>query len=168
MGRPFKYTPEQLEQKFKEYVIWNKENNKFYKRELLKSGERAGEIVDVDVTPPLTIVGFCVFCEISKAIFFEWLSDINNPLFDISMRIREQIEHNQISGAALDIFNPSIVARLNGLSDTVNVESNLQPVINIALPNFAPNFVTLQENNIQDVEFTEVKPLELTDLNTDE
>ena len=168
MGRPFKYTPEQLEQKFKEYVIWNKESNKFYKRELLKSGERAGEIVDIDVTPPLTIVGFCVFCDISKAIFFEWLSDNNNPLFDISMRIREQIEHNQISGAALDLFNPSIVARLNGLTDTVNIESNLQPVINIALPNFAPNFAKLQENNIQEVEFTEVKPIELTELNTNE
>jgi hypothetical protein len=36
------------------------------------------------------------------------------------------------------------------------------------LPNFAPNFGSLQENNIQEVEFTEVKPLELTELNTDE
>lgn len=164
-GRPFKYTPEQLEQKFKDYIHWNKTENKFYKRELLKSGERAGEIVDVDITPPLTIVGFCVYAEITKAIFFEWLSDSNHILFDIVTRIREQIEHNQIAGASLDLFNPSIVARLNGLNDTINIESNTQPVINISLPGIGSNFTQLKESNPIDIEYQEVKAIELTDLN---
>ena len=135
MGRPYKYTPEQLEQKFIDYIQWNKTDNKFYKRELLKSGERAGEIIDIDTTPPLTIVGFCVFCDISTRIFFDWLSDESNELFHISTRIREQIQLNQISGASLELFNPAIIARLNGLNDTINVNTeSTAPIINITMP----------------------------------
>lgn len=137
MGRPYKYTPEQLEQKFIDYIQWNKSENKFYKRELIKSGEKAGEIIDIDTTPPLTIVGFCVFCEISTRIFFDWLCDESNELFHISTRIREQIQLNQVSGACLELFNPSIIARLNGLNDTINVNTEPSaPIISVTFPEF--------------------------------
>lgn len=167
-GRPYKYSPKELQKLFENYVTWNNTENKFYRRELLKGGEHAGKIVDIDLTPPLTIVGFCVFIEVHKATFFDWINDSTNELHDIATYIREQIEQNQISGASLDLFNPSIVARLNGLTDTLQVESNQQPVINIALPNFVNNFGNLSENNVENIEFEAVKPLELTEINIKE
>lgn len=134
-GRPFKFTPNELELQFNNYVVWNKEHNKFFKREMLKSGDRAGEIVDIDTTPPLTIVGFCVFLNINKSTFFDWCANSDNPLNDISIHIREKIELNQLSGACLDLFNPNIVARLNGLNETVDINNTgTAPIINISLP----------------------------------
>jgi len=134
---------------------------------------KTGEQTTLKLKKPLTIQSFILFAKITRQTYLDILNDkeykiYEKDLVDMFTRVHEIIQDNQISGAILNEYNANIVSRINGITDTVNVESNLQPVINIALPNFAPNFVSLQENNIQDVEFKEVKPLELTDLNTDE
>lgn len=134
---------------------------------------KTGEQTTLKLKKPLTIQSFILYANITRQTYLDILNDkeyrVYEPnLVDMFTRVHEIIQDNQISGAILNEYNANIVSRINGLQDTVNVESNMQPVINIALPNFAPNFAVLQENNVQDIDYNEVKPLELTEINTDE
>lgn len=169
MGRPVMHKYETLKPVVDEWLKIGK-NQTFDKIVL---NPKTGEQTTLKLKKPLTIQSFILFAKITRQTYLDILNDkeykiYEQDLVDMFTRVHEIIQDNQISGAILNEYNANIVSRINGLSDTVNVESNLQPVINIALPNFAPDFAKLQENNIQEVEFTEVKPLELTELNTDE
>ena len=133
-GRPLKYTPEQIEQKFAEYVEQNKQCT-FYRNELIKSGERAGDIIRVEVPAPLTIVGFCVFLGIDKSTFYELLENETKGFSNILRACKNYIEQNQLAGAAAGVFNPMIVARLLGLQENQRHEITTPDKITIDLNN---------------------------------
>ena len=133
-GRPLKYTPEEMQQKFLEYIESNK-TNIFYRNELIKSGERAGEIIAVPVQAPLTIVGFCVFLGINKVTFYELLENKDKGFSNILYACKDYIEQNQLAGAAAGVFNPMIVARLIGLADKQQHEVSAPDKITIDLNN---------------------------------
>lgn len=133
-GRPLKYTPEEVERKFVEYVEHNKTCT-FYRNELIKSGDRAGDVIKVEVPAPLTIVGFCVYLGISKETFYEWLGNPDKGFSDILTMCKTFIEQNQVSGAAAGVFNPMIVARLLGLADKQQHELTAPDKITIELNN---------------------------------
>lgn len=121
-GRPLKYTPEEIEAKFWDYVD-NNENRVFYKSELIKSGDRAGEIISVPVRRPLSVVGFCVYAKILKSTFYELLENKDKGFSDTLRTCKEYIEADQIEGAASGLLNPMIISRLNGLTE--KVEANI-------------------------------------------
>ena len=88
-------------------------------------------------------------------------------LFDVFIHIHEAIKDEQITGAALNIYNERIVSKLNGLSETINVQVTEQPVVNINLNALTGNNTkSINENNIQDIEFEELQPIELSQNNT--
>lgn len=118
IGAPFKFTEEELFQKFDQYINWNKTENLMYKKDIVKSGINAGMVIEIPLIPPLTIVGFCVYIKIFKSTFFDWLNNADSPLNNFATRAKEIIEQNQITGATLELYNPQIVARLNGLNET--------------------------------------------------
>lgn len=167
-GRPFKYNAKQIEDLWLKYLEFMK-TQYVLKPELIKSGERAGEQVDIKIRKPLTIISFCHFIDISTVQYFNHINgeykDNEPELFNIFTRVHESIRDEQISGATVNVYNGAIVARLNGLNETINVESNTQPVINISLPGIGSNFTQLKESNPIDIEYQEVKAIELTDLN---
>ena len=133
-GRPLKYTPEQIEQKFAEYVEQNKQCT-FYRNELIKSGERAGEVIRVEVPAPLTIVGFCVFLGIDKVTFYEWLENKEKGLSNITRACKHYIEQDQLAGAAAGVYQPMIIARLLGLQENQRHEIATPDKITIDLNN---------------------------------
>ena len=121
MARPYKYTPQQIWDKFIEYQELNKKN--VYNRpELIKSGDMAGTVVNVELIPPLTIVGFAVHLNVTHKTLCEWFNDTDKEgntteLCEVSTRIRDIIQSDQLSGASVNVFNPAIIARLIGLTD---------------------------------------------------
>ena len=133
-GRPLKYTPEQIEQKFAEYVEQNKQCT-FYRNELIKSGDKAGEVIRVEVPAPLTIVGFCVYLGITKQTFYELLENKDKGFSDILHACKHYIEQNQLAGAAAGVFNPMIIARLLGLQENQRHEIATPDKITIDLNN---------------------------------
>jgi hypothetical protein len=140
MGRPVKYTAEFLAEKYDQYKQWINTQS-FERPELIKSGERAGEVINVLVKKPQTIQGYCLFAGIESKTFYNNLSGTGNEgsiidpiIVQTSIRIRESIQNEQISGATVNIYNPNIVARLNGLTDKQEVSATVkteQVVINI-------------------------------------
>jgi hypothetical protein len=112
-------------------------NNPMYKNELIKSGERAGEQIPVRIDVPPTILGFCLFIGLNKATYYNYINgdsvNLEKELIDIFTCVDDDIKDKQISGATVNLYNGNIVARLNGLNETVNVNTNEQSVINIAI-----------------------------------
>ena len=126
MGRPRSYTPEEWGAKFIEYLeargvkVWNK-------HEGIRGGEMAGTTVKVPHEMPLSIESFCVFAGVHKQTFYNYESDKDNEpysnYFDITTHIREVIESDQIDGATVGAYNPSIIAKRLGLMDKVDYTS---------------------------------------------
>ena len=124
MAAPYKYTADQFKQKFEDYKTWL-EGEKFLRPELIKSGEQAGKVINVEIQSPPDQISFCLFCDIDKQTFYNYCSEEskenNKQLFDIATRVKDWISSKQIRGAISNQYNSAIVARLTGLSDNVNV-----------------------------------------------
>ena len=169
-GAPLKYTAEMLQDFWNEYLDWCQNSTVHKRKELIRSGEMAGQIVEIPLEQPLTLDGFCLFSGISyqtiKGYCSEECEKTDNDLFQISTYICNSIDNYLLTGAYNNTLNPGIVARKLGLNDTINITTE-QPVVNINLNALTgKNNKSLNENNIEDIEFTELDPIELSQNNT--
>jgi len=133
VGAPFKYMPEKLVIKVNEYKEWA-QNQTFEKRML---NPKTGEQTSVYLKCPLTIQQFCLYIGVSYKTFKYYFNaefdnelnetsiKINNELRTIFAHVHEYIQQNQISGAILNEYNGNIVSRINGLTETVHVDTNV-------------------------------------------
>ncbi|NDV79348.1 terminase small subunit [Dysgonomonas sp. 511] len=103
-----------------EYFAWCDENP-LLKKELMRSGERKGELIEVPVSRPYTISGLCVFCQISEATFRSFFR--SDEMCAAALHIQDIIKQNQMEGAIAGIYNSAIVCRL---VDSSNVEEEEQ------------------------------------------
>ena len=169
LGAPIKYNASELLNEFNKYIEYRKTQFDI-KYDCIRSGERAGETIEIKIPKVPSVASFCHFIGITEKTFWNWINnevDISDDLLQLTIRIREEIKDLQLSGAMNGIYNPLIASRINGLNDTLNVQVTEQPVVNINL-----NALTgsankqLNENNIQDVDFIELDPIELSQNNT--
>ena len=119
MGKPKRYTPIELWNVFINYLE-QRDNEFVSKPEMVKGGENAGIIIDVPLKLPLSVESFCVFAEMSKQTFYNYLNK-NLPEYkdylDTSTRIKEIIEQNQIDGASVGLYKENIIGKRLGLSE---------------------------------------------------
>jgi len=169
VGAPFKFTASELLTQFNKYIEYRKTQFDI-KYDCIRSGERAGETIEIKIPKVPSVASFCHFIGITEKTFWNWINDevnISDELLQLTIRIREEIKDIQLSGAMNGIYNPLIASRINGLNDTVNVQVTEQPVVNINLNALTGNTnKQLNENNIEDIEFTELQPIELSQNNT--
>ena len=135
-GRPFVYeTGEQLEIAANEYFNKCDNNTRWKRTDFIKSGERAGELVDINLPTPYTIEGLCLHLKISTQTFYNYLdADMSPKLFDSASRIRDKVREQHLSGAMSGLFNPVIVSRIQGLRDNLDVTTDgvkIQPITNL-------------------------------------
>lgn len=115
-GSELHYTnPDKLLSKAFEYFAWC-EDNPWYKKELMRSGDRKGDIVEVPIHRPYTLVGLCVYCGISEQTFCNF--EATEQFRDVTVHIRDIIKQNQLEGAVAGAYNSNLVIRLLGLSDS--------------------------------------------------
>lgn len=137
MARPFKFKdPKEVWDLYQRYLIHLSENP-MYRNELIKSGERAGEQIPVRVDVPPNIWGFCLFANIDRVTYYDYLNgnseNLDKELINIFTRVDDDIKQKQITGATVNLYNANIVARLNGLKDNVQVEQTNPEQINISI-----------------------------------
>ena len=171
-----KITAENLQSTFEEYKLFMQ--SQVYVKKIWDNRNSCEQVLNLQRPP--TILSFCLYADISREYYYQILNNENNKydskLVDSITHIHAWITDYQITGAMLNELNPIIVSRLNGLNDTVNVQVTEQPVVNINLNALTGNNTKqLNENNIQDIEFEELDPIELsqnnailTDSNTNE
>lgn len=138
MARPFKFKdPDQVWKLYQDYIK-HIANTPMYRNELIKSGERAGEQIPVRVDVPPNIWGFCLFADIDRKTYYKYLnggedSNIDKQLVHIFTCVDDDIKQKQITGAAVNLYNANIVARLNGLKEVQQVEQTNPEQINITI-----------------------------------
>lgn len=129
--KPNSYTPEELLDKFNEYLDYMKDQS-WFKTDAVKSGENAGQIINIPIKTPLGRKSFCIFANISEQTLRNYASneEAYKNYFDLTTRILEIIDNNQIEGAMVGVYNPNIVARLNGLTEKVDNTTNGKEINN--------------------------------------
>lgn len=136
LGRPLKYTPKQLAEKFVEYVKWVDEHPirlKTIETSTSTQGNTYGK-ESADEKPRLvSIEGFCVWLGESK----NWWIKLDNPeakhkdeFFTLKTKIREYCEQYQKEMASSGVFNANIISRLLGLADRQQVEGKMDYTFN--------------------------------------
>ena len=128
IGQPKKIpSPERMLELFEEYIQWSKDNP-WIKLEAIKSGERAGELIEIPHERALTEWGFAKFIGISRngLINYGTKPEYSN-YFNIYARIKTYMAEQRISGGLCEAFNPQLVARIDGLSEPHAAEQNEKP-----------------------------------------
>ena len=123
--------PENLWTAALEYFEWV-QDNPLYRNEAIKSGDRAGEIIQIPTERPMTIQGLCIYLDISFETFNNYGSNQDpwKDFFAIVTRIREIIKDQKLAGAIIGAYNANIVARELGMADKKEVSSSMSVVWN--------------------------------------
>ena len=137
MARPFKFKhPDEVWKLYQNYLIHLKKNP-MHRNELIKSGDRAGDVISVEVPVPPNIWGFCLFADIDRVTYYDYLGgnseNLDKELINIFTRVDDDIKQKQITGATVNLYNQAIVARLNGLTESIKVENVNPEQINISI-----------------------------------
>lgn len=140
MARPFAYEAEEILSKFEEYKEYQSKQFTL-KPELIKSGERAGEVIYIQVPDPMQIRMFCNFAGIEERTLYNYANKLievteneeSEALFQAFTYVYNEITGKQVAGGLNGVYNPMIVARLNGLKDSqeINQTGSVNQAINI-------------------------------------
>lgn len=92
-----------------------------------KEGERVTDAYKL----PYTLEGFERYCYDNHGVIWQYLQNkdsLYHEFVAICSRIKNEIRENQITGGLLNIYNPSITQRLNGLTEKSEVVVKEQPL----------------------------------------
>jgi hypothetical protein len=122
-------TPDELSKAFKGYKEHLEvEAEKWLKVQYVgKEGERVTDKYKL----PYTIEGFYRYCRENHGDIKEYFLNrdgLYNEFTTICGYIRDEIRENQITGGLLNVYNPSITQRLNGLSEKSEMIVKEQPL----------------------------------------
>lgn len=130
VGRPKRFSePAKLYEAFNQYVQHVKS------RPIIVKDWVGGKGVEVyrEKERPLTMEGFSLFCWERKICgdvwdYFTNAGGVYNDFSDILTRIKQQIRDDQITGGMAGIYNPSITARLNGLTEKTETKTEVTAI----------------------------------------
>lgn len=120
MGRPRRFkSPKQLWDAFEEYKEWAA-LHPWNKLEAIKTGDLAGQLVELPTERPLTEWGFAVFCKMSRVGLIEYCK--RKEFSDIYTRIKDEMSEQRISGGVAGAYNANLVARIDGITEKSEIE----------------------------------------------
>lgn len=124
MGRRLIFnTPEDVYSAFKDYLAACKRNT-ITKKELLKSGAKAGKAGKLKVARIPTILGFCVHSHIAEKTFYNYINNTTDEeLLEAFYYIRDYFRQEMTDHAVVGAANPTIAAMLLGLKAKTEVET---------------------------------------------
>lgn len=129
-GRPLKYTPKALAEKFLEYLKWAERNPIEIKTSVdsvSTKGETYGSTTTEQKPRLISIGGFLVYIGATRF----WWSELDRSKRDFSnvkAIIREYCEEYQKEMASAGVFNGNIISRLLGLADKKQIEGGEKPI----------------------------------------
>ena len=136
MARPFKFNVQELKELYKKYRA--KRAKEYDSRfEPIKSGERAGEIIEIKMPKVPTILSFCHFIGITEKTFFNWINaesvNIDEELLQFITYVQEDMKDYRLSAAMNNTINPQLVSRFDSYKDVQQVEQTNPEQINISI-----------------------------------
>lgn len=121
LGRPKKFTPRSLWEKACEYFERTR-NDCFYKQDFIRSGDSAGNIVELKQLRPYTWQGFENYLNETGVMYklddYRYNYEGRYEDFKGIIRAIDSVIYAQkIEGAAAGVFNANIIARELGLAE---------------------------------------------------
>lgn len=125
------------------YFDWC-DRHPLYRAELVKYQGYADE-AEVPLGRPYTMDGLTVYLGVSPGYFRAAKANLKNKieakretpdeleLLDCLERIELTVRDQQITGATVNLFNGAIIARLNGLAETINQNNTGDAVIRVSV-----------------------------------
>lgn len=115
------------------------DDNPWIKYEAIKSGEMAGELIQIPVSRPYTLTALCIFLGVNTKYFSDFkkaLKENESDFSEVVSRIEETIYSQKFEGATVGAFNANIIARDLGLVDKQETknETKLEQVTIFQLP----------------------------------
>jgi hypothetical protein len=96
----------------------------WYKNDAIRSGQNAGQLIEVPTPRPFTIQGLCIYLGITEQTFLNYEKNQEyKDFFEVFTHVREIIENNQFEGATVGAYNANIIARKLGLSEKQDLKS---------------------------------------------
>lgn len=136
LGRPLKYTPKQLAEKFVEYVNWADEHPiriKTTETSTSVQGIPYGKEAVEEKPRLVSVGGFCVWLGELR----QWWDGLDREgakhreeFSAVKSLIREYCEKYQKEMASSGLFNANIISRLLGLADRQQVEGKMDYTFN--------------------------------------
>lgn len=126
LGRPLKYTPDQLAEKFAEFVQWCKDNPIVVKTRTTYANGNWAETCE-EKARLVSIGAFHVFLGCDEV----WWTQLSNgkrgaEFSKVKANIKNFCENYQKEMASAGIFKENIISRLLGLADKQKVESRTE------------------------------------------
>lgn len=107
-----------------EYFEWC-DDNPWMKSEAIKSGDKAGTLMQIPTQRPYTLSGLCVYLGCNEAYFRTFKAQLPEGEQDYNTVIGniEQVIYTQkFEGAAVGAFNANIIARDLGLKEKQEID----------------------------------------------
>lgn len=123
-------SPELLLKAACEYFDWC-DCNTWFKHEAVKSGAECGRIIDIPLPRPYSLSGLCVYLGCSRDSLYQFKQNCSTQFSEIIEQIEDMIETQQFEGAAVGVFNSSIIARKQGLGEQTDITSNGKTIFRI-------------------------------------
>jgi len=144
-GRQKEFTPQEWHQKVVDYCEWH-EKRTWEKKEAVKSGALAGELVSIPTTPPMSIKGLCLFAGIDRKTFNNYESAKGyEDYFLITAWARDIIENQQFEGASVGTYNANIIARVQGLTEKTDITTNGNEIKQVNVTELISGFMGKKE-----------------------
>ena len=140
----YDYTPASLLEKYEAYKEQIKDKG-YIKRDNVRAGQKAGQIIEHKVPKPMTVEGFCLYAGILHSTFVYWLTKLKqiqaeaseeectfeefvNKKYDsddknainvylIALHIKESIIEELVGGGVAGTYNPALTAMIAGLKN---------------------------------------------------
>lgn len=147
-GRTLRFpTPELLKEKCDSYFEWA-DANPWIKTEQKKTTQKidlmemmmlskeegvdfddlmkgaSNPIVELPTQRPYTLIALCHHIGITKECWRDY--EDRTEFADLTTRVRERIENQQIEGALVGAFNANLTARLQGISDKKEIQGEIK------------------------------------------
>lgn len=119
-------TADKLLSKAFEYFAWC-EDNPWFKKELMRSGDRKGEVVEIPVSRPYTLAGMCVYCGISQATFAAYAK--NEKMKGAAEHVADIIKQNQLEGAIIGAYNSSFISHILAEGKDLVTDKGFEPYV---------------------------------------
>lgn len=118
------------------------DNNPWYRAEIVKGGDNAGQLFQVPVRQPYTIEGLCSFWKTHNQYFYEFertAKERHKDFLDVIGEIRNIIYNQKFSGAASGFFNAHFIGKALGLVDRSLVGSDPENPLPSAVQFYIPD-----------------------------
>jgi hypothetical protein len=110
-------SPQELWTAAEEYFEWC-DNNPWYKKEAIKSGDMCGDLIDVPIARPYTLKGLCLFLNIEEQTLNNYAQKAGyEDFFGVVANIKATCYTQKFEGAAVGAYNANIIARDLGLKE---------------------------------------------------